>query len=138
MPNHKKRWWHGWITTKFESHWRYSLSLSLLPLFFSFELYMEVALDLANTPLKNYDKLSEKFEGGGGRGGGGGRCPPRPTIALPILIGYNKASNYIKICLASILMTKQGRSAKISTNFIKRFGYKGDIIFMLNLFIFRD
>ena len=41
-------------------------SISLAFIFFSFELYMEVALDLANTPLKNYDKLSEKFEGGGG------------------------------------------------------------------------
>ena len=31
-----------------------------LPLFFFYKLYLEVALDLANAPLKNYGKLSEK------------------------------------------------------------------------------
>ena len=31
-----------------------------LPLFFFYKLYLEVALDLANAPLKNYGKPSEK------------------------------------------------------------------------------
>ena len=47
-----------------------------------------------------------------------------------MLLGYNEASKYIKMCLAStieiiILMTNQGRSSRISTNLnliIKRFG----------------
>ena len=46
-----------------------------------------------------------------------------------MLLGYNEASNYIKMCLAStieiiILMTNQGWSSRILTNLnlIKRFG----------------
>ena len=113
------------------------LSTNLLYWAFWAWIFPHLGLGTKTHPYNIYTKLKKKKIWGGW-----GALSPPPTIALPILIGYNKASNYIKICLASILMTKQGRSAKISTNFIKRFGYKGfsngDIISMLNLFIFRD
>ena len=51
-----------------------------------------------------------------------------------MLLEYNEASNYIKMCLAStieimILTTKQGWSSRISTNLnlIKRFGSRKPI-----------